>query len=190
MKGGRKFNECHYYNLPLPAAVLEELDNELVDLKITLSYFVDPNPGFAANVDPLRYQSSGLRFDLRRKGESLANFKRRVNVAERERPKQRAPRHPDDNRWLLGPDSVSAGSLHCDIWSGPAIDLLGRDVLCIKPVGGWWRDRARAEIVNQRTRYALVVTLKARRTTIDLYTPIELALRPDIQVGNQIAIER
>ncbi|MBZ9921681.1 S8 family peptidase [Mesorhizobium sp. BR1-1-7] len=190
LKGGRKFNECHYYNLPLPAAVIEELDNEPVDLKITLSYFVDPNPGFAANVDPLRYQSFGLRFDLRRKGESLANFKRRVNVAEREQPKQRAPRHPDDNRWLLGPDSVSAGSLHCDIWSGPAIDLLGRDVLCIKPVGGWWRDRARAEIVNQRTRYALVVTLKARRTTIDLYTPIELALRPDIQVGNQIAIER
>ncbi len=33
------------------------LYNELIDLKVTLSYFVDPNPGFSANVDPQRYQS-------------------------------------------------------------------------------------------------------------------------------------
>ncbi len=190
LEGTRKFNECHYYTLPLPAAVLEELDNEIVDLKITLSYFVDPNPGFAANVDPLRYQSFGLRFDLRRKGELLANFKRRVNAAERDVRTQRAPRHPDDNRWLLGPDSISAGSLHCDTWSGPAVDLLGRDVLCIKPVGGWWRDRARTAIVNQRARYALVVTLKARRTDIDLYTPIVLSITPGQAVRNEVLVER
>ncbi len=187
---GRKYNECHYYSLPLPTRVLEELDNETVDLKITLSYFVDPNPGFAANVDPLRYQSFGLRFDLRRNGETISNFKKRVNVAERENSKEKAPRHADDNRWLLGPDSVSAGSLHCDTWSGPAIDLIGRDLLCIKPVGGWWRDRSSPEIVNKKTRYALIVTLKARRTTIDLYTPIELAVRPQVAVENPVIIER
>ena len=185
---GRRYHECHYYSLPLPSQILEELDNEVVDLKITLSYFVEPNPGLAANVDPLRYQSFGLRFDLCRRGESVINFKRRVNVAEREHPDDRAPRHPDDNRWLLGPDSVSAGSLHCDTWSGPAIELLGRDLLCIKPVGGWWRDRAKPEIVNKRARYALIVTLKARRTTIDLYTPVEIALRPPLAVENSVAV--
>ena len=176
MKGGRKFNECHYYSLPLPNAVLEQLNNEIIDLKITLSYFVDPNPGFAANVDPQRYQSFGLRFDLRRKGETIPRFKQRVNLAERENPAAKLAPHPDDSRWLLGPDSVSAGSLHCDIWSGPAVELLGRDTLCIKPVGGWWRDRARPEIVNRRTRYALVVSLKGPRVDIDLYTPISLAV--------------
>lgn len=190
LQGNRRFNECHYYSLPLPTQILEELNNEHVDFKITLSYFVDPNPGLAANVDPLRYQSFGLRFDLRRAGETVGNFKRRVNPAERENPNDRAPSHPDDNRWLLGPDSVSAGSLHCDTWSGPAIELVGRDLLCIKPVGGWWRDRAQAKIVNKRARYALIVTLKARRTTIDLYAPIELAIRPEVAVEDQIVVER
>lgn len=184
---GRRYKECHYYRLPLPDAVLEQLGNELVSLKITLSYFVDPSPGFSANVDPLRYQSFGLRFDLRRRGETVTNFKKRVNVAEREGANG-APIHPDDNGWLLGPDSMSAGSLHCDTWTGPAVNLLGRDMLCIKPVGGWWRDRAAADIVNRKTRYAMVVTLKAPRTDIDLYTPISIRIKPPIEVEGTVPI--
>src|SRR5258708_27590112 len=73
-QGGRKFNECHYYELPVPTDMLERLENEIVELKITLSYFIDPNPGLSASVDPQRYQSYGLRFDLRRKGESVEVF--------------------------------------------------------------------------------------------------------------------
>lgn len=188
MQGGRKFNECHYYRLPLPNVILETLNNELVDLKITLSYFVEPNPGLAANVDPQRYQSFGLRFDLQRKNESAQRFKQRVNLAERENPRAKLTSQPDDSRWLLGPDSISAGSLHCDTWSGPAIDLLGRDTLCIKPVGGWWRDRARPEIVDRNTRYALVVTLKGQRTDIDFYTPISLSIQSELEVASSIEI--
>ena len=111
-----------------------------------------------------------------------------MNLSEREHPHARLTSHPDDSRWLLGPDSVSAGSLHCDTWSGPAVDLLGRDMLCIKPVGGWWRDRARPEVVNRRTRYALVVTLKGRRTDIDLYTPINLAVQLEAEVDFPIEV--
>jgi hypothetical protein len=176
LKGGRKFNECHYYSLPLPRQVLEQLGNETVELKLTLSYFIEPNPGFSANVDPQRYQSFGLRFDLRRKGETLSQFQRRVNAAERE-DGPAGTAISDDGRWMLGPDSVSAGSLHCDVWSGPAVDLLGRDQLCIKPVGGWWRSRADARIVDKRSRYALVVTLKGPSSEVDLYTPIEALVK-------------
>ena len=78
IQGGRKFNECHYYNLPIPRDMLESLENEIVELKVTLSYFIDPNPGLSATVDPQRYQSYGLRFDLRRKRESIDAFKQRV----------------------------------------------------------------------------------------------------------------
>lgn len=184
---GRRYKECHYYRLPLPDDILADLGNETVQLKIALSYFVEPSPGFSANVDPLRYQSHGLRFDLRRRGETITNFKKRVNKAERE-GSHVAPHQPDDNGWLLGADSVSAGSLHCDTWTGPAVNLLGRDMLCIKPVGGWWRDRAAADLVNQKTRYALIVTLKAARTDIDFYTPISLSVGTLVQVGGEVAI--
>lgn len=173
LDGQRKFNECHYYTLPIPADMLERLENELVDLKITLSYFIEPNPGLSANIEPQRYQSHGLRFDLRRKGEPLNTFKQRVNAAEREDPRKGPRVEPDDDRWLLGPNSISAGSLHCDVWSGPAIELLGRDTLCIKPVNGWWRDRAGREHVNKQTRYSLIVTLRAQNVDVDLYTPIK-----------------
>ena len=158
------------------------MENEPVDLKITLSYFVDPNPGLSASVDPQRYQSHGLRFDLRRKRESIDVFKRRVNAAEREDPTIRPRNEQDDGRWMLGPQSVSAGSLHCDVWSGPAIELLQRDMLCIKPVNGWWRQRAAAAICNKQTRYSLIVSLKAKNVDLDIYTPIKAAVDVGIPV--------
>jgi hypothetical protein len=171
-KGGRKYGYCHYYSLPIPSRLLEELDNEEVELKITLSYFIDPNPGLGANVDPERYRSHGLRFDLRRKHESQAVFRTRVNASEREDPRVGPASDPDDERWMLGPQSIFAGSLHCDTWIGPAVELLQRDTLCIKPVGGWCQKRASATVCDTPRRYALIVTLKSRDTNIDIYTPI------------------
>jgi hypothetical protein len=176
VQGQRRFNECHYYALPLPRQVLETLGNETVELKITLSYFIEPNPGISANADPQRYQSFGLRFDLQRKRETLEQFKTRVNVAERDDPRAPVNGEADDQRWMLGPQAVSCGSLHCDVWSGPAVELLGRDTLCVKPVNGWWRQRAAAAICNKRTRYALIVTLKTANVEVDLYTPIRTAV--------------
>ena len=77
MDRGRKFNECHYYTLPIPRSMLEELENEIVEMKVTLSYFIDPNPGLSANVDAQRYQSHGLRFDHQRKNETLTRLRLR-----------------------------------------------------------------------------------------------------------------
>ena len=184
---GRRFGDCHYYELPIPRRMLEELENETVELKITLSYFIDPNPGLSANVDPQRYQSHGLRFDLRRKTETLDVFKRRVNAAEREDPRVAPQREDDDGRWLLGPQSVSAGSLHCDVWTGPAIELAGRDTLCIKPVVGWSRERSAREVCNATRRYSLIVTLKAQNSEIDLYTPISALIQLEVPVEVKIS---
>jgi hypothetical protein len=187
VEGSRKFNECHYYALPIPSHMLEQLENEIVELKVTLSYFIDPNPGLSANVDAQRYQSHGLRFDLQRKNESLTRFKRRVNAAEREQSQHRQPNNaPADPKWMLGDDSISAGSLHCDVWTGPAIELLGRDTLCVKPVNGWWRIRASTEICNRKTRYALIVSLKTRNTEMDIYTPIRTVIDVPISVETMI----
>lgn len=179
---GRRFGYCHYYTLPIPRRMLEDLENETVELKITLSYFVDPNPGLSASVDPQRYQSHGFRFDLRRKNETLDVFKRRVNPSEREDARVGPKAEPDDDRWLLGTQSISSGSLHCDAWTGPAIELAGRDTLCIKPVVGWCRQRASLDICNAMRRYSLIVTLKAQNSEIDLYTPISTAIGVPVDV--------
>jgi hypothetical protein len=176
MDRGRKFNECHYYSLPIPASMLEELDNEIVELKVTLSYFIEPNPGLSATVDAQRYQSHGLRFDHQRINETVERFKLRVNPSEREDSRRRPPSEPADGRWMLGEDSISAGSLHCDVWTGPAIELLHRDTLCVKPVNGWWRNRASPKICNRKSRYALIVSLKARSAELDIYTAVRTSI--------------
>ena len=77
---------------------------------------------------------------------------------------------------------MSAGSLHSDEWKGPAVNLLSRDMICIKPVGGWWNNRASAKIRGQSARYALVISLKSEDATIDLHTPITTLINLDIPV--------
>ena len=77
-----KFNEAHIYPLPWPVEALEALGEQTVRLKATLSYFIEPNPSFSSAIDPARYQSFGLRFDLKRSKETRAQFLRRRNRAE------------------------------------------------------------------------------------------------------------
>ena len=77
---------------------------------------------------------------------------------------------------------MSAGSLHSDEWTGPAVNLLSRNVICIKPVGGWWNNRAKAQIRGQKARYSLVVSLRSRDADVDLYTPVSIMMETGIGV--------
>ena len=178
-KKGGGFEECHLYTLPWPREALEELGNCEVSLKVTLSYFVDPSPGGSGAIDPARYRSHGLRFDLRRRQETEEAFLARVNAQENQAGAAAAEQ---DENWRFGQQGIAHGSLHCGVWTGPAVDLAARDMLVIKPVGGWWRD-ADAETRGSIARYAVVVTLKTDDANVDLYTPIETIL------GIQTSIE-
>ena len=181
-RSGKGMKECHFYSLPWPRAALESLGEQDVTLKITLSYFVEPNPGSSAAFDPYRYQSFGLRFDLKRRSETTANFAKRLNKQAWEQPKDRPSTDPDGDRWLFGTQSMSAGSLHSDEWTGPAVNLLSRNIICIKPVGGWWRDRAKADVRGRKARYSLVFSLRSQDSEIDLYTPISTMIEAEVGV--------
>lgn len=175
-------NECHYFDLPWPRQALENLGNAEVRLKLTLSWFVEPNPGSSASFNPARYQSFGLRFDLRRPGESVQNFEMRNNKVARDQYEAAHRRVDDDNYWKFGPKAQNAGSLFSDEWVGPAVNLLERDQICVRPVGGWWKSSASKEIRSSKARYALVVTLETPDISVDLYTPIEVEIRTPIEV--------
>ncbi|SCY88223.1 hypothetical protein SAMN05660710_03244 [Paracoccus tibetensis] len=178
------FGSAHYYDLPWPTRTLETLENCLVELKVTLSYFVEPYPLKGAMLDPARYRSFGLRFDLKRPRETNAEFQRRRN-AEMGARIQAAE---DDPNWAFGPKSIAAGSIHCDTWSGTAVELASRDQLAIYPVMGWWRDRPGQGRYLDKARYALVVTLTAPEAGIDLQAEVEIAARTRIAAQAQIAI--
>lgn len=169
--GSVRFNESHIYQLPWPRDVLEQLDNTRVRLKVALSYFVEPNPSFATNLDPARYQSFGLRFDLKRSRETLGNFNRRNNAEGYDRNAPRAANEINDG-WLFGERQISSGSLHVDIWEGPAVELAARNALYVHPISGWWRERKSLGRYDQEARYALVISLETPTVEVDLYTPV------------------
>ena len=181
-RSGRGMNECHFYQLPWPAAAFESLGEQDLTLKVTLSYFVEPNPGSSASFDPYRYQSFGLRFDLKRRTESIKDFAKRLNKQAWENPEDRPSAESDGDRWLFGTNSMSAGSLHSDEWTGPAVNLVTRNMICVKPVGGWWMNRAKADVRAQKARYAIVISLRSRDSEVDLYTPISTIIETETGV--------
>ena len=187
MRSPKGMNECHFYSLPWPRAALEGLGEIDITLKVTLSYFIEPNPGSSASFDPLRYQSFGLRFDLKRRSETTLNFMKRLNKQAWDDEDDRPDSERDTDNWLFGKNSMSAGSLHSDEWTGPAVNLLSRDMICIKPVGGWWNNRANADVRAQKARYSLVLSLRSEDSDVDLYTPIASMIRAETEV-EQIAI--
>jgi hypothetical protein len=166
---GATFNEIHFYDLPWPKAALEALDNDIVTMKVTLSYFVEPNLSGRAATRPETYRSCGLRFDLKKRSESITNFKKRYGAVI---DGEKAVSIDEDDRWLLGPNAISAGSLHCDLWRGPAIELVGHDALAIFPVTGWWKTHAGQKRMSEKVRYALTISIDARGLSVDLENEI------------------
>jgi hypothetical protein len=180
-------DEIHYYPIPWPRGAFEQIYDQTVRLKITLSYYIEPNPGAAGTRYARTYQSFGLRFDLKRRDEDRDAFRAHVNelesVDEEETEEEGGPRVQDEG-WLLGPKSISAGSLHCDVWEGSAADLATRDEIAVYPITGWWKTRGREKRYNDRARYSLVMSLDARGIDIDIYTPIAaaVAIAPAVEI--------
>lgn len=164
------FNEMHFYDLPWPRAALERLENEIVTMKVTLSYFIEPNLTGKAATRPDTYRSFGLRFAMKKRNETEAAFRARVNAAQE---KDTSTTEGETDCWLLGPKAIQAGSLHCDLWRGHAIDLAGHDSIAVYPVGGWWKSHVGQRRVTDKGRYALVISIAAPGQAIDIHAEVE-----------------
>lgn len=169
--GAGVFNEVHFYDLPWPRETLQAIFDGTVTMKVTLSYFVEPNLSGRAATRPDTYRSFGLRFALKRRRESRRQFKQRYSRALAEDRLPTGGTEPD--YWLLGPNAISAGSLHCDLWRGKAVDLAGHDAIAVYPVGGWWKNLVRKRRINDKARYSLVISLDARDHEVDLAAEVQ-----------------
>lgn len=171
------FNEMHFYNLPWPTALLQGLENEIVTLKVTLSYFIEPNLSGRAATRSDTYRSFALRFEMKKRTETAASFRRRLT--QRREGSEPAPN--EGSHWLLGPNAFQAGSLHCDLWRGAAVDLASHDEIAVYPVGGWWKSHIGQQRMNDKGRYALVLSLSAPGQAVDLHA--QIAAQVEAQVA-------
>jgi len=168
---GYKSKDMHLYNLPWPKEELLGLGAEMVKLRITLSYFIEPGPGEIGWKDRYRYASHGFRFELNNPSESVEDFKIRINAAiDRDEDFQSVKN--DTDRWSIGSDLRHHGSIHSDYIEKTAADIASCNLIGVYPVVGWWRERINLGFMEKKSRYALIISLQTAEQTIDLYTPI------------------
>lgn len=181
----RKLGHINMHDLPWPRHDLEALGEAQVALKVTLSYFIQPNPSRRGWQGKFRYQNFALRFAIRAASETSERFHQRINKIERDDmgdEREGSMPDPDSSGWFLRPRLRSRGSLHSDTWNGTAAALASKSEIAVFPVGGWWKEIGAMLEEDVEMRYALVVSLEVLATAdVDIYSPIAA----EIEIANQ-----
>jgi hypothetical protein len=178
-----KMREIHFHDLPWPREALAALDNAEVRVRITLSYFIEPNPGRRGWQTKHRYQSHGLRFEVKGPTESLDEFRKRLNRGALAEEEDRPSSGADNDGWYLGPNARNGGSIHSDILTGSAANIAERGTIAVYPVTGWWKEMKKRDRSEHGARYALLVSIETDEVDADIMTPIA------DQVGVPVAVE-
>lgn len=181
------FGQMHLHELPWPKDYLLEMGATEVQLKVILSYFVEPGPGEIGFNDRYRYPSCGLRFDVNNVSEPREQFERRINqqMQSEEADNTIDVASNDTDRWLIGINGRTTGSLHCDVWKGTAAELSESNLVAVYPTSGWWRTRSYLNRQDSKVRYSLVVTLSTPKVEAKLYTEIVNRISIPVEIQNK-----
>lgn len=178
-----KAREMNLHQLPWPQRELQALGEVQVRLRVTLSYFVEPNPSSRGWTGRYIYPSHGLRFATRRPEESVESFRRRINKRARVAGEHQASLDTERG-WLFGSNQQQApGSLHTDIWTGNAADLAGKGAIAVYPVAGWWKSRGKDDQSDEGVDYSLVVSIESPEVEVDLWTAVAQQIRPTVEIA-------
>lgn len=175
-------NHMDVFTLPWAETILGSNPDEHVRLKVTLSYFVEPNPGSRGYTSIYRYAGCQLRFRVSDPGQSRDDLVNAVSAAtgadetEQDAEPAEPPRFSRDARWMIGPSAATRGSLHCDFWEGPAAEVADMKHIAVYPMTGWWKTRAAQRKYDAIQPYSLIVTLESMSGALDLYTEISTAV--------------
>ena len=176
------YRDMHVYKLPWPREELAKLGERTVRLRVTLSYFIEPNPGRRGWTKRYSYQSHGLRFRVKGGAEqTLDEFKKSLSKAALDEEESK-PDHVPATGWFLGDQASKRGSIHTNIWTGSAAELAERDVLAVYGVTGWWKEQKKERRVAP---YSLIVSIETEESTEDIWTPVA----NQVKVPTEVAIE-
>ncbi|AEE54469.1 S8 family peptidase [Haliscomenobacter hydrossis] len=182
-----KYNEYHLYELPWPSKVLaNELFDQDVTLKVTLSYFIEPNPGkrSAEYAQSVQYHSHSLEFSVIKPQESIEQFKRRIS-AYSETPDEETELKEEVNfkgePWEINRPRLR-GSVKKDFFTMSGAEMATRHVIAVYPKSGWYKTRKKLDRANSKVRYSLIVSLETPSIDVDIYTPVEnlIAVKVDV----------
>ena len=159
------------FRFPVPEELLLADPNRRVELRVTLSYFPEPNT-FRRQVS----HGLDLTWDMQGPAESDAAFITRINKLARGEAAKGKKTKPFD--WELKVTRRSRGTVQSDRWAGPASYLAGHKLLAVVPVLGWWERRpALRELAMP---FSLIVTVRA--DGLDIYNPIRVAVESELEI--------
>lgn len=163
-------NEMHLFDLPWPVDELRDMVGVNVEMRVTLSYFVEPGPGERGWDDKYMYASHALRFQVNNPTNSSAEFLASINKQARSEGED-STGSSSSKYWMIG-DARNKGSIHSDIWRGSAQELAAAKYIAVYPVNGWWRKRQHLNRYDKMGRYSLIVSIHTPRQDVDIYTPV------------------
>lgn len=164
------------YRLPLPENLLADADPD-VELRVTLSYFTEPN-----KFGRLTYHGLDLTWDMQGPHETEEAFLERINALKRTKDadgKRVKATNTKSFDWGIGINARSRGTVQSDRWHGKMSALVGDKLIAIVPVLGWWDQRK--GLRTQEMNFSLVASV--------LGPGVYAAIRPRVEAEAGITIE-
>lgn len=165
------------YRLQLPETLLTDTDSD-VELRVTLSYFTEPNK-FGRRT----YHGLDLKWDMQGPQESEDLFFRRINALKRvldDNGKRVKPVKSKSFNWDIGIQARSRGTVQSDRWRGKMSELVGDKLIAIVPVLGWWDQRK--PLKTQEMNFALVVSVFGPGVYAAIRPRVEAEVHVDVEI--------
>lgn len=166
------------YRLPIPEDLLTVFDSD-VELRVTLSYFAEPNK-YGRRV----FHGLDLKWDMQGPQETEHEFLERINVLERplgtDGKRQRSAPKSKSFSWELGSQLRSRGTVQSDRWRGKMSALVGDKLIAIIPVLGWWDQRR--NLKTQTMRFSLLVSVVGPGVYAAIKPHVEIPVEHEVVV--------
>lgn len=181
-----RLGDVKFYKLPWSKDIIEQLGSSPVELRVTLSYFVEPNPGKRGANHHSTYPSHGLQFLIKSGTQSSDEFHKDIAESDNDDDKSGARMFSAGSGWVAGTNNRDRGSLRSDLWRGAAYKLLDVDEIAVVPLTGWWKLHRRTDRCALEVPYSLIITLRTLGAEVDLYTNISNSLGLVIPPGLEV----
>jgi Subtilase family len=142
------------YRLPIPSSLLSDADPD-VELRVTLSYFAEPNK-YGRRV----FHGLDLKWDMQGPQELEEEFLQRINVLKRPKGSDGKPEKIHTKKsfaWDVGKQLRSRGTVQSDRCSVKMSDIVGDKLIAIVPILGWWDQRP--DLQHDAMRFSLIVSV-------------------------------
>jgi hypothetical protein len=187
-----KLGDVKFYKFPWSSSIIEQLGSNFVELRVTLSYFIEPNPGKRGVNHHSTYPSHGLQFLIKSGTQSSDEFHKDIADSDDDYDKSGAQMFSAGSGWVAGSKNRDRGSLRSDLWRGRAHQLLDVDEIAVVPLTGWWKAHRRADRCALDVPYSLIITLRSLTADIDLYSNVcnglDLAVPSSLEIVNELPV--